>query len=102
MADEALLPNAVEELLRFDPTAQFMIRATPGEYEVGGTTIPAGQHVLAWIASANRDERRWGPRLESSTSAGPTPITTSHSGQASIHAWGCGWPDSTWKKSCEA
>ena len=61
LADEAILPNAVEELLRFDPTAQFMIRATPAEYEVGGTKVPAGQHVLAWIASANRDERRWGP-----------------------------------------
>jgi cytochrome P450 len=61
VADEALLPNAVEELLRFDPTAQFMVRATPTEYQVGGTTIPGGQHVLAWIASANRDEGRWGP-----------------------------------------
>jgi cytochrome P450 len=61
VADEAILPNAVEELLRFDPTAQFMIRATTAEYQVGGTAVPAGQHVLAWIASANRDERRWGP-----------------------------------------
>lgn len=61
VADEGLLPNAVEELLRFDPTAQFMIRASPAAYEVGGTTVPAGQHILAWIASANRDEERWGP-----------------------------------------
>jgi cytochrome P450 len=58
--DESLLPNAVEELLRFDPTAQFMIRATPTDYSVGGVVVPAGHHVLAWIASANRDERRWG------------------------------------------
>lgn len=61
VADEGLLPNAIEELLRFDPTAQFMVRATPTEYHVGGATVPAGQHLLAWIASANRDERRWGP-----------------------------------------
>ncbi len=61
VAAEDQLPNAVEELLRFDPTAQFMVRATPTEYQVGATTVPAGQHLLAWIASANRDERRWGP-----------------------------------------
>jgi len=59
--DESLLGNAVEELLRYDPTAQFMIRATPADYPIGDQVIPAGQHVLAWIGSANRDERRWGP-----------------------------------------
>jgi cytochrome P450 len=59
--DEQLLPNAVEELLRYDPTAQFMIRSTPLDYPIGGTVVPAGQHLIAWIASANRDEQRWGP-----------------------------------------
>ncbi len=60
VADPELLPNAIDELLRFDPTAQFMIRATAADYRVGGVTIPPGQHIVAWIASANRDEARWG------------------------------------------
>lgn len=60
VADQELLPNAIEELLRFDPTAQFMVRATAADYQIGDVTIPPGQHVVAWIASANRDEARWG------------------------------------------
>jgi cytochrome P450 len=59
-ADPEILENAVEELLRFEPTAQYMRRTGDTDYEVGGTTIPAGSQVVCWIASANRDERRWG------------------------------------------
>lgn len=55
-----LLENAVEECLRFEPTAQYMRRTTEREVEVGGFTIPAGVHVVCWIASANRDEKQWG------------------------------------------
>lgn len=61
VAAPTLVNDAVEELLRYDPTAQFMIRTTPEDYPVGGVVVPAGHHLLAWIASANRDERRWGP-----------------------------------------
>jgi cytochrome P450 len=57
----ALTDGAVEELLRYDTTAQFMMRTTPTDYEIGGVTIPAGSHVLPWIASASRDEQVWGP-----------------------------------------
>jgi cytochrome P450 len=56
----ALLPNAVEELLRFEPTAQYMRRIGTSEHELGGVRIPAGQEVICWIASANRDEQYWG------------------------------------------
>lgn len=57
----ALLKNAVEEVLRFEPTAQYMRRTGAADVEIGGVTIPAGVDVVCWIASANRDEARWGP-----------------------------------------
>jgi cytochrome P450 len=56
----SLLDNAVEELLRFEPTAQYMRRIPEQDIAIGGTTIPAGTEVVCWIASANRDERKWG------------------------------------------
>ena len=63
-SDPGLVHNAVEELLRYDATAQFMIRTVPGDYQVGDTVVPAGRHVIMWLASANRDERRWGPTAD--------------------------------------
>jgi cytochrome P450 len=56
----SLLENAVEELLRFEPTAQYMRRHPGQDVEICGVTIPAGAQVVCWIASANRDERQWG------------------------------------------
>ena len=56
-----LLENAVEELLRFESTAQYMRRTGGTETEISGVTIPAGEEVVCWIASANRDETQWGP-----------------------------------------
>ena len=63
-ARPSLLDNAVEELLRFEPTAQYMRRTGWTDNEIGGVTIPAGTEVVCWIASANRDERRWGPTAD--------------------------------------
>jgi cytochrome P450 len=60
-ADPLLLDNAVEELLRFEPTAQYMRRTGSSDVDLGGDlTIPAGTEVVCWIASANRDPARWG------------------------------------------
>jgi cytochrome P450 len=59
--DLALVPNAVEELLRYDSPVQASRRITLEPVAIGGTTIPAGALVLASVASANRDERFWGP-----------------------------------------
>ena len=55
-----LLENAVEELLRFEPTAQYMRRTAMSDIELGEITVPTGTDLVCWIASANRDEGRWG------------------------------------------
>ncbi len=61
LAQPDLLDNAVEELLRFESTAQYMRRTCVRDHEIGGALIPSGTEVVCWIASANRDENRWGP-----------------------------------------
>lgn len=63
-AEPELLEQAVEELLRFEPTAQYMRRVTEVAVDVGGVTVPADTEVVCWIASANRDAARWGPTAD--------------------------------------
>ncbi|MEU4891008.1 cytochrome P450 [Streptomyces sp. NPDC044780] len=59
-ADPSLLPEAVEELLRYAPPNQMAIRRFPTEpIEIGGTQIPAGDTVMLCLASAHRDPARY-------------------------------------------
>ena len=51
-----LLPSAVEELLRLDPPFIAIARVATCDTEIGGQAIAAGQRVLIYWASANRDE----------------------------------------------
>ncbi|MER5217478.1 cytochrome P450 [Streptomyces sp. NPDC002838] len=55
-ADPSLVPQLVEEGLRWtSPACNFMRYAT-GETRIGAGTVPAGGAVVAWIGSANRDD----------------------------------------------
>jgi len=54
-----LIPTAIEEVLRYLPPVWFLMRQTTADVELGGVTIPAGQMVLPWTASANRDSRQF-------------------------------------------
>ncbi len=54
-----LWPNAVEELLRYDPTVVSLPRRTTEEIDLGSAVIPAGAAVILDLAAANRDPRRW-------------------------------------------
>ena len=56
-----LIPNAVEELLRYDSPVQATRRVTLEPATFSGATIPAGSFVLALLGSANRDESYWRP-----------------------------------------
>jgi cytochrome P450 len=59
-ADPSLLDNAVEELLRYESTAQYMRRTAEVDVDLGAVVVPQGAEVVCWIASANRDARTWG------------------------------------------
>lgn len=58
-ADRALLPSAVEELLRFEAPSQHTARLAPEELVMGGRTIKKRQAVIAVMAAANRDPERF-------------------------------------------
>ncbi|HEX9070076.1 MAG TPA: cytochrome P450 [Ktedonobacterales bacterium] len=50
-----LLPSAIEELLRYEPSTQKALRYAATERELHGKRIGAGQAVIALLAAANRD-----------------------------------------------
>ncbi len=54
-ADPALLPTAIEELMRFDSPLQLFERTATADVQIGGVTVPAGQKIAALLGSANRD-----------------------------------------------
>jgi cytochrome P450 len=54
-----LIPNAIEEMLRYDPPVQAMFRSAVEDVIVGGELIPAGAPVVAFLGAANRDPRRY-------------------------------------------
>jgi cytochrome P450 len=51
-----LIPEFIEEMFRFNPSAHCLLRKTMDDVEVRGITIPSGSLVLIMLASANRDE----------------------------------------------
>lgn len=55
----ALMPAAIEELLRFDGVAQVLWRVPTEDVELDGRRIRKGQRVLLMLASANRDSSQF-------------------------------------------
>lgn len=56
-----LAANAVEEMLRYDSPVQQTRRITAAPHHIRDKEVPQGTFVVACLASANRDERFWGP-----------------------------------------
>ena len=59
--EPAGIPKAIEEFLRLTSPVQGLARMTTRDVEVEGTTIPKDRKVMLLYASANRDEREFGP-----------------------------------------
>lgn len=59
VADAELIPNAVEELLRYEAPSPVQGRWTSRAVELHGTEIPAGSKVLLITGAAGRDERQY-------------------------------------------
>ena len=60
VADLALVPQAVEECLRWVTPVQAFCRTATEDTVVAGTAIAEGDYVCMLYASANRDERIFG------------------------------------------
>jgi len=59
VADPGLIPNAVEELLRYESPSPVQARYITKDVEHHGQSIAAGNVVLLLNSSANRDERKF-------------------------------------------
>ena len=55
----ALLPLAIEEVLRYRSPVQSMFRTVAKDTRLGGKDLRVGQAVLAYIGSANHDEAQF-------------------------------------------
>ncbi|MBX5487987.1 MAG: cytochrome P450 [Mycolicibacterium hassiacum] len=58
-ADPSLIPNAIEEMLRYEPPSVYQGRVTTRDVELHGTVIPEGSRVLLLTGAAVRDERQY-------------------------------------------
>jgi cytochrome P450 len=52
-----LMPSAIQEVVRYTSPVMHALRTAKEDVEFGGHRIPAGDHVVAWLPSANRDEK---------------------------------------------
>ncbi|MDL2352242.1 MAG: cytochrome P450 [Pseudomonadota bacterium] len=55
-ADPALIPNAAQEIVRWQSPVTHMRRTALADTELGGQAIAKGEKVVMWYISANRDE----------------------------------------------
>ncbi|WP_288456052.1 cytochrome P450 [uncultured Sphingomonas sp.] len=63
-ADSALIPNAVSEIIRWQTPLAHMARTAQQDTELMGQQIAAGDKVVMWYISANRDESVFGPNAD--------------------------------------
>jgi cytochrome P450 len=68
-----LLPQAIEEVLRYRTPVQAMFRATRCAVELDGARIPAGAFVIAMIGAANRDPGRFAEPARFDVARAPNP-----------------------------
>jgi cytochrome P450 len=57
--EPAVIPNAVEEFLRFDPPSHYQGRTATRDVELHGCSIPKGARVMVINGASGRDERRF-------------------------------------------
>ncbi len=57
--DRSLVPQVVEEAIRWDPPLTMFSRLTTRDTELAGVEIPGGSVVDVVVTAANHDPRRW-------------------------------------------
>jgi cytochrome P450 len=57
--DRSLLPQAIEEALRWEPPLLIILRTATRDVEVAGVTVPEDGVVVTNLGSANHDDARW-------------------------------------------
>lgn len=55
VSEPELIPSAIEETLRYDPSVPVWRRITKRPVMIGGTELPEGAKLFLWLAAAGRD-----------------------------------------------
>jgi cytochrome P450 len=58
-SDRSLIPQAIEEAVRWEPPLLTITRVATRDTELAGVPIPAGSAVMPMLGAANRDEERY-------------------------------------------
>jgi cytochrome P450 len=88
LADEALVPDAVEEILRFNPPSQYQGRFAVEAVEFDGGTIPAESPTLLLTGAATRDPRAYANADEFDITRGRQPsLSFGHGIHTCLGAW---------------
>src|SRR5450631_1156363 len=91
--DPELVPRAVEEMLRWVTPVMRFRRTARQDTTLGEQPIAAGDKVVVWYTSANRDERQFPDAGSFDVTRTPT-ITSRSVAAARISASVPAWPDS--------
>lgn len=88
VADPSLIPDAIEEVLRFEPPPPHASRYVTRDVEFHGQTVPEGSAIMLLIGSANRDGARFpdGDRFDIHRKAKPRHITFGYGAHACLGA----------------
>lgn len=73
LGTRALVPTAVEEMLRFDSPLHLFERTAKVDVEVAGVTLRAGEKIAALLGSANRDPEVFADADEFDVARDPNP-----------------------------
>ena len=88
LADPGLLPNAIEEMLRFVSPVRNFARVATEDTELRGKQIRAGDMLVMFYGSANRDEEVFGADSDAfDVTRASARAARSRSASASTCAW---------------
>ncbi len=68
-----LVPNVIEEVLRYRSPVRALTRKVKAETTIGGHVLKPNHTVIAWIGSANRDEKKFSHSEDFDFSRDPNP-----------------------------
>ena len=75
-SDRSLIPQAIEEAVRWEPPLLTITRVATRDTELAGMSIPAGSTVMPMLGAANRDEDRYPDPDRFDISRSPEPHTS--------------------------
>ena len=99
----ALIPQAIEELLRFEPPAPHMARYVTRDVSLYGQTVPEGSVMLTLLGAACRGTSASSVLTQANSTSIASPGRTLRSAWAPTSAWARRWrgwrAESHWRRS---